>query len=353
MNLYDNVLIYGANGYTAELIAELAIAAGAKPILAGRSADKIAPLAARYGLPMRIFPLDDPNSIASNLAGVAAVINCAGPFSRTAMPMALGCIKAAVHYMDITGEIEVFEALAALEREATAAGVMLMPGTGFDVVPSDCLAAHLKRRMPDATTLTLAFQAIGQASHGTATTMLENMHRGGFIRRDGKLTEVPSVWAVCDIDFGSGPTAVMSIPWGDVATAWVSTSIPNITVYMAAPKSLIAMARMSRYIGWLIGSKLVQSMLKRKIDSAPAGPNLQQRQRGSAHLWGEVRNPGGQIASARLDTVEGYSLTAQTAWDIAKRSVDGAAQPGFRTPSMVFGADYILNFSGTIRTDLR
>jgi short subunit dehydrogenase-like uncharacterized protein len=353
MNPYDNILIYGANGYTAELIVQLAIAEGAKPILAGRSADKIAPLAARHGLPMRIFPLDDPRTIANNLAGVTAVINCAGPFSRTATPMALGCIKAAVHYLDITGEIEVFEALTALGHEATAAGVMLMPGTGFDVVPSDCLAAHLKQRMPDANSLTLAFQTIGKASHGTATTMLENMHRGGFIRRDGKLAEVPSAWAVCDIDFGSGPTSAMTIPWGDVATAWVSTSIPDITVYMAAPKSLIAMARIARYGGWLFGSKIVQTLLKRKIDSAPAGPNLQQRQRGSAHLWGEVRNASGQIASARLDTVEGYNLTAQTAWDIAKRSVDGAAQPGFRTPSMVFGADYILNFSGTIRTDLR
>jgi len=352
MNLYDNILIYGANGYTAELIIELAIAEGAKPILAGRSADKIAPLAARFGLPTRIFPLDDPNAIAKNLAGINAVLNCAGPFSRTATPMALGCIKAGVHYLDITGEIEVFEALSALGSKAAAAGVMLMPGTGFDVVPSDCLAAHLKKRLPDATALTLAFQAIGQASHGTTTTMLENMHRGGFIRRDGKLTAVPSAWAVCDIDFGSGPTSAMSIPWGDVATAWVSTAVPNISVYMAASKPMIAMARIVRYSGWLIGSKLVQALLKKQVDAGPAGPNLQQRQRGSVHLWGEVRNAGGQIACTRLDTIEGYTLTAQTAWDIAKRTVNGAARPGFHTPSMVFGADYILNFSGTIRTDL-
>jgi short subunit dehydrogenase-like uncharacterized protein len=353
MNQYDNILIYGANGYTAELIIELALSEGAKPILAGRSAEKIAPLATRYGLPLRVFSLDDPKTVVNNLTGIRAVINCAGPFSRTAMPMALGCIKAGTHYLDITGEIEVFEALSTLENEAAKAGVMLMPGTGFDVVPSDCLAAHLKRRLPDATSLTLAFQAIGQASHGTATTMLENMHRGGFVRRDGKLTVVPSAWAVHEIDFGSGPTSTMSIPWGDISTAWVSTAIPDITVFMAAPKSLIAMAKFARYNGWLIGSKFVQSLLKKKIDSAPAGPNLLQRQRGSAHLWGEVRNSSGQIASARLDTVEGYTLTAQTAWDIAKCTANGAAQPGFRTPSMVFGADYILNFAGSIRTDLR
>jgi len=348
----NNILIYGANGYTAELIIQLALSEGAKPILAGRSEKKLAPLAKQHDLTSRVFDLADPGVVAQSLTGVAVVLNCAGPFSRTARAMAEGCIKAGVHYLDITGEIDVFEALAVMGPKARKAGVMLMPGTGFDVVPSDCLAAHLKRRMPDASALTLAFQAIGQPSHGTATTMVENVHRGGMIRRDGKLTTVPSASATRGIDFGRGPVTTMCIPWGDVSTAWVSTSIPNIEVFMAAPAALRWMAKASRYLGGVMGSNLVQSLLKKQIDSGPAGPNAEQRQRGASHLWGKVRNATGQTATSRLDTIEGYTLTALTAWDIAKRTAGGEAQPGYRTPSLVFGADYILKFAGTTRTDL-
>ncbi len=348
----NNILIYGANGYTAELIIELALAEGAKPILAGRSAKKLAPLATRHGLSYRVFALDDVGVITGNLTGVAVVLNCAGPFSRTAKAMAEGCIAAGVHYLDITGEIDVFEALALLGPKAAKAGVMLMPGTGFDVVPSDCLAAHLKRRMPDALALTLAFQAIGQPSHGTATTMVENIHRGGMVRRAGKLLVVPSAAATREIDFGGGPVTTLCIPWGDVSTAWVSTAIPDIEVFMAAPAAMRWMAKASRYLGGVMGSGWVQTLLKKQIDSGPAGPNAEQRQRGASHLWGQVRNAAGQTATARLDTVEGYALTALTAWDIAKRTAKSAAQPGYRTPSLVFGADYILNFAGTARTDV-
>ena len=348
----NDVLIYGANGYTAELIVGLALQDGAKPILAGRSAQKLALLAQQHGLRCRVFGLDDPGLVVKNLAGVAVVLNCAGPFSRTAKAMAEGCIAAGVHYLDITGEIDVFEALALLGPKAAKAGVMLMPGTGFDVVPSDCLAAHLKRRMQDAIALALAFQAIGQPSHGTATTMVENLHRGGMVRRGGKLLAVPSAAASREIDFGSGPLTTICIPWGDVSTAWVSTGIADIEVFMAAPAAMRWMAKASRYIGGVMGSSWVQNLLKKQIDSGPAGPNAEQRQRGASHLWGQVRNAAGQTATARLDTVEGYALTALTAWDIAKRTAHGEAQPGYRTPSLVFGADYILNFAGTTRTDV-
>lgn len=346
------ILIYGANGYTAELIVQLALSEGAKPILAGRSEEKLVPLAKLHKLPMRSFALDDPVVVAKNLTGVTVVLNCAGPFSRTARAVAEGCIKAGVHYLDITGEIDVFEALAVMGPKASRSAVMLMPGTGFDVVPSDCLAAHLKRRMPDANSLTLAFEAIGKPSHGTATTMVENVHRGGMIRRDGKLTAVPSASASRDIDFGRGPVSTMCIPWGDVSTAWLSTAIPNIEVFMAAPATLRWMAKASRYLGGVMGSNLVQSLLKKQIDAGPAGPDAEQRQRGASHLWGQVRNAAGQTATSRMDTIEGYALTALTAWDIAKRTASGEAQPGYRTPSQVFGADYILNFAGTTRTDL-
>jgi len=184
-------LIYGANGYTGELIARDAVARGHQPILAARNAQAVAALGVELGLEHRGFPLDVPETIDANLLDVAVVLHCAGPFAHTSRPMAEACMRTGVHYLDITGEVSVFEALFALDAEARAARTMLLPGVGFDVVPSDCLAAHLKRRLPTANRLALGFLALGRLSRGTATTMAENIHRGGLVRQDGVLRKVP------------------------------------------------------------------------------------------------------------------------------------------------------------------
>jgi len=348
----SNILIYGSNGYTGELIVERAADEGAKPILAGRSHGKIETQAALRELDFRIFALDDPDAVDTGLKDMTLVINCAGPFSRTAVPMAEACIRTGTHYLDITGEIEVFEALASMGDAAKKADVMLMPGTGFDIVPTDCLAAHLKRRMPAATELILAFKAIGRPSRGTATTMMENIHKGGMIRKDGNLTSVPSAWKIRDFDFGDGPVTAMTIPWGDVSTAFYSTGIPNIQVYMAAPPGLRRMATFSRYFGWLLATSPVQALLRKQIQSGPAGPSDDERNSGESRLYGEAKDDSGAVVRTRLRTPEGYSLTAATSWAIAKKAADGDAAPGFQTPSMVYGADFILDFDGVDRIDL-
>ena len=137
-------LIYGANGYTGELIAREAVERGLKPILAGRSQNKVEPLAKELDLTCRTFSLEDKKSLDYTLKEVEFVIHCAGPFSLTADQMVNGCLRTNTHYLDITGEIAVFEAMAARNKAAKEAGIMVMPGVGFDVVPSDSLVCHLK-----------------------------------------------------------------------------------------------------------------------------------------------------------------------------------------------------------------
>src|SRR3954465_1094021 len=213
-------LIYGANGYTGRLVAELAKQRGQAPVLAGRSADKVRPLAEELGLPWRAFPLERPD-----LRDVRLVLHCAGPFSATSRPMVDACLAARAHYLDITGEIDVFEAVLDRDGEARRQDVVLLPGTGFDVVPSDCLAALLKQRLPSATKLELAFAPLGKSSPGTLKTSIESLPRGGMVRRGGKLVRVPPAHEVREIDFADKRRLAMSIPWGDVATAWRSTRI--------------------------------------------------------------------------------------------------------------------------------
>src|SRR5512138_497116 len=164
------IVVYGAYGYTGERIARRAVERGLSPILAGRDSEPLARLARELGCAWRAFPLSDPESLRRGIAGAAAAIHCAGPFTATARPMAEACIDERVHYLDITGEVPVFEALLGMGTAARNAGVMLLPGAGFDVVPTDCLAAHLVRRLPGARSIVLAIAALQRMSRGTART---------------------------------------------------------------------------------------------------------------------------------------------------------------------------------------
>ena len=348
----SNFLLYGANGYTGKLIAHLASERGLRPILAGRDAATVEPLATELKLESRIFALDDSDAIAATLSEVEVVLHCAGPFSRTSKPMADGCLRTKTHYLDITGEAAVIETLAARDREARAAGIMLLPCVGFDVVPSDCLAAHLKRRLPEAKRLTLAIQGLGRISRGTATTMVENINRGGLVRRDGKLASVPAAWKTREIDFGRGPVTATTIPWGDVATAFYSTGIPNIEVYAAIPKGLRLMMKLSRPFGWLLSSAPVQRFLKKRIKAQPPGPSEAEREKGKSLVWGEVEDDSGKRAVSRLSGPEGYTLTALTALTIVGHVLAGNFSAGFQTPSKAYGADLILEIEGVVREDL-
>jgi short subunit dehydrogenase-like uncharacterized protein len=345
-------LIYGSNGYTGRLIVARAIERGLRPILAGRNAEEVRELADAHGLEHRAFPLDDPRRVDDGLAGIGVVMHCAGPFSRTSRPMADGCLRAGSHYLDITGEIAVFEALAARHGDAKASEVMLLPGVGFDVVPSDCLAAHLARRLPTASRLALGFQAIGGVSRGTAATMIESAGRGGMVRRGGALLSVPVAWKARRIDFGNGPRLATTIPWGDVATAFYSTGIGDIEVYVAVPTKTRRMMIASRYLGWLLRSAPVRALALRAVRRRPPGPTITARARGMSRLWGEATDDSGRRVTSRLTAPEGYTLTALTAVAALEKVLAGRARAGFQTPSLAFGADFVMEVDGVSREDL-
>ncbi len=344
-------LIYGANGYTGELIAREAARRGMKPILAGRNRAAIEALAAELGLDHRVFGLDAPQAIAAGLKDCAVVLHCAGPFSRTARPMIDACLLAHKHYLDITGEVPVFEMVATYDAVAKMANVMLLPGVGFDVVPTDCLAAELKSRLPSATQLTLAFRGLGRLSRGTTLTGLEGIATGGLVRRDGKLIPVPMAWKTRRIDFGSGqgPIATMTVPWGDVSTAYYTTGIPNIEVYMAFKPWFSRLAKSSRYFNWLLGSAPLQSFLKSQIKAMPPGPTAEQRARSTSYVWGEVRDDAGHVITARFKAPDGYTLTVLTALAIVDQVLNGRAPIGFQTPARAYGSDLIFTIEGVTR----
>ncbi len=346
-------LLYGAYGYTGALIAEEAVRRGMQPILAGRNAERLQAQAAALGRPYRVCALDDAAALDAALTDVPLVLHCAGPFILTAPPMVTACLRTGTHYLDITGEIPVFEALARRDAEARQAGIMLLPGVGFDVVPSDCLAAHLKRRLPTATHLELAFMGVGGGiSHGTASTALHNLSNRGMVRREGRLTPVPLGTPSREVDFGRGPRRVHAIPWGDVSTAFYSTGIPNITVYTRLPRGATPMLALTRPLLPMLRLRPVHRWLQRLVDARITGPSEEARARGRSLLWGEVRDGHGRRAAARMETPESYQLTALTALAAVERVLAGEAPPGFQTPARAYGPDFILSIPGVRREEL-
>src|SRR5581483_1447538 len=272
-------------------------------------------------------------------------LHCAGPFSATSAPMVDACLQARAHYLDITGEVEVFEAVLGRDAEARARGIVLLPGTGFDVVPSDCLAALLHRRLPSATKLELAFAPSGRSSPGTLKTSIESLPRGGLVRRGGKLVRVPPAHEVREIPFADKPRMAMSIPWGDLATAFRSTRIPDITVFMAARASVIRAARLTRFTSPLLALAPVQSFLKSRVEKSVRGPDREERARGGAQFWGRVSD-GSRSVEMTMTVPEGYTLTADAALECARRVLAGAVAPGAWTPSLAFGAEFAASLPG-------
>ena len=264
--------------------------------------------------------------------------------------MVEACLRTGRHYLDITGEIAVFEAMASLDKLAREENVMIMPGVGFDVVPSDCLALHLKNRLPSATNLILAFSGLGGISHGTQATMTMNVGKGGAVRRKGEITSVPAAWKTREIDFGEMKKVGVTIPWGDVSTAFYSTGIPNIEVYTIVPEERLKLLKLSRYIGWLLATKPVQNYLQAKIPTG--GPSDKDRANGKTILWGEASDGQGNRVEARQQGAEGYTLTALASLKIAEKILSGNFCTGFQTPAKCHGADLILEIEGSKREDV-
>jgi short subunit dehydrogenase-like uncharacterized protein len=336
-------MIYGANGYTGRLIAEEAARRGLSPIVAGRSERPVREVGEAHGFEVRVFDLD--GEVAAHLDGVDAVLLAAGPFSRTSGPMVEACLATGTHYLDITGEIRIFEACQQRGDAAREAGCVLLPGVGFDVVPTDCLAASLAAALPEATELELAFRAIGSPSAGTAKTMVEGLPEGGAVREDGRIRKVPAAYKTRRIPFRDKERPAVSIPWGDVSTAYHSTGIGNIVVYMAAPPRMIQAMKLSRPLGPLLGLDPVQRILERVIESRVRGPDAEHRAAGSSQIWGRVCGGGRQVEGT-LVTPEGYALTAVTAVESAHRVLGGQVEAGAHTPSTAFGPGFITEFDG-------
>ena len=341
-------LIYGATGYSGKLILDKAVKAGMQPIVAGRSEARVKALAEKYKLDYRVFDIDALKNSDALISQVALVLNCAGPFSQTADAMMQACLKQQAHYIDITGEIDVFELAASLDAAAKDRGVVLCPGVGFDVIPTDCVAGKLKAMMPDATHLALGFDSRSGFSPGTAKTSAEAIPHGGKVRKDGKIVTVPLAATTRKIDFGGGEKLAMTIPWGDVSTAFHNTGIADIEVYIPASPGLVKQMKRMNWIKPILGLGLVQKFIKSRIEKKVKGPDQATRAKLTTFVWGEVKNAAGEVKTYRIEVANGYEVTADGSVMVAQALLgEHAKSSGYHTPCTLLGDDLVEKLPGS------
>lgn len=348
-----NWLLYGAYGFTGRLIVEEAVNRGHKPVLAGRHEAKTKAVAEAFGLDHINVDLSDTDRLNQIVADFDLVLHAAGPFIHTSEPMIQACLAGKTHYLDITGEIPVFETTFSYDTHAREQGIALISGVGFDIVPTDCMAKYVSEHLPNATELAMAIGGISVASAGTTKTMLEltpTMSTGSMIRRNGRYVHIPIGEGKRDIQFSNGQTrTVVPVPWGDLATAERATGIPNVIVSMAIslPRGTTTLAPLTSR---LLAFGPLRSLAKKVVDLTVKGPVEKMRRTARSYVWACAQDAEGNQKEAWLETIEAYQLTAVASLLAVEKTL--AQQPnGSLSPSMAFGADFILDVDGTERFD--
>jgi short subunit dehydrogenase-like uncharacterized protein len=345
------LLLYGAYGYTGRLAAELAAARKLDVVLAGRSKEALAGLGGRTGLPTRVVGLDDARQLSEALEDIACVAHMAGPFAVTSAPMLSACLATRTNYLDITGEIEVFEAIWSREVEIRRAGITAVPGAGFDVVPTDCLAGYVAGKLERPASLAIAVSGLQSASQGTLRTAARQVSRPVLCRRAGAIVALEdrsTRW----IDFGSGNEPCVPVSWGDVATAYHSTGVGNITVYFRRTNLYRWAGILGKLFGPWLRSRTGQRALAAVVRRLPEGPSQAERAGHRSTILAEAVDGAGRSVRASLSTPDAYDFTANSALEIAARISSLPAPLGPVTPFRAFGGDFVLSLPGCSRVDL-
>lgn len=346
------LLVYGATGFTGRRLVERARARGLVPVLAGRNGAALAALAEATGCPYRVAHLDDAGALDRMLDGMDVVVHAAGPFSRTAAPMREACVRTRTHYLDLTGENDVVEAHARRGDVARAAGVMVMPAVGYEVVPTDCLAAYVAARLPGACRLAIGIAGLRFMTPGSAKTFLGHARGGQRVRRNGVLVDRAPGESERTFPFEATPRAAVGVSLTDVASAYYTTGIPNIEGFYAATPAMRAVVTAWRYAGPLVGAAPTQAVLHAAADLYWRGPTREEQAEAGTVIVAEAVDGRGGFASARLHTPEPYAVTVVTATMIAERVLAGDFEPGFQTPARVYGSELVLAVPGVHREDL-
>ncbi len=343
-----NWAIYGAYGYTGEQIAEHAVRRGHRPTLAGRNESALKMVAQRLNLPYRVLDVGDAEGMRQLAESHQLVFNAAGPFSQTAVRVLEGCLLGKAHYLDISGEPLVYEQLYAQHERALKAGIAILPGVGFDVVPTDCAAVLAANQVGTVTKLEIAIAVDGGTSRGSLFSVVEALEKGALFRREGLLHTVTAGARRMEIPFGGGPRVGLLAPWGDVASSFLSVGAPNIDVYMAFPRNAARPIQWGlRWAKLGLGFSWLRTGILRALHTiAKRGPEPSELEHTRAEIWARAEGVDGRVAEIKLYTAGSYPFTTESAVLCVERTLE-LSPTGATTPAKAFGPELVFEITGT------
>ncbi|KAI0904960.1 hypothetical protein F4823DRAFT_165147 [Ustulina deusta] len=321
------LMIYGATGYTGRIACQHANSLGLRVVLGGKSRDKLAELAAQLAATYLMFSVDDPEAIASALKDIEVLLNCAGPFGKTAEPLMVACIEQGVHYLDVSAELFSYQVAEKLDEKARRCGVMLLPGCGGSVAMLGCLVLHALQSVEQAVSIDVALCVAGPMSRGSAITARDSLSPECLQRREGSLVQQDiNDTQQFDFDDGNGAVSCLPVTLPDLITIWKSTGVFNIRTFV----------RVS-----------ADSFPTVDLAALPDGPTAEQREASPYHAAVAVTARDGTTKRAVLHTVNGYTFTGIASVEAAKSVLTGEVKGGFQTPAVVFGKDFVERVTGS------
>jgi short subunit dehydrogenase-like uncharacterized protein len=346
------IMIYGAYGFTGELVTQAARRLRCELVVGGRDATRLRAIAGSLGITARAFALDDPSRIAEGIADIDILVNAAGPMVATAGPLIAACLDARTHYLDVTGEPSVFIEAHRHDSMARRRGIMIMPGAAFCIIASDCLAADVAALLPHAKYLRLGWSRPALISPGTLRATYNMVRDRVVIRRAGRLVAIPVGRLERDFDYGRGARTSAAVSSADVFTAYLTTGIPNIEGYVEATFA----ARTAGLLGVRVAAATRATPLRSFFDLALGSwgqrPSSQARKAAQQVLVAEVEDAWRRIRRVGMITSDGYSFTADAIAAVMERMIKGELAVGFQTPGKVYGPGLAYGIAGTRREDL-
>lgn len=326
--MVKTLLIYGATGYTGRLACQHAKRIGLNFTVAGRSEDQLKKLASQLQVPYRVFDVSDTLLVLAALRNCQALLNCAGPYLRTAEPLMSACILNRVHYLDISAELDSYRFAEKRDDEARQAGVMLLPGCGGSVAMLGCLATRaLEAVKSPPVSIDIALHVAGSMSRGSAISAAENLTTECFEMRQGKLAVVEdSSPSQFDFEDGRGAVSCFQVTLPDLITIGKSTGVDNVRTYVNVSGDAFPAG---------------------DLHELPNGPTAEQRQANPYHAAVMVTLENGSVARSVLHTVNGYTLTPIASVEAVRRVLDGDSRPGFQTPAGTFKSRFVESVEGS------
>lgn len=218
----DNVAVFGASGHTGCFVVDELERRGLRAIRIGRDSEKLqATSDAASREPARLAHVDDEESLDAALAGAALVINCAGTFLDTALPVIDAALRAGIPYLDVAPEQVVVQSVFATRQDAaSAAGVPVLPAAAFYGGLADLLASALVGDADHIDTITVG---VGLDSwHPTIGTRLTGQRNTTprVVQRQGRLEEVgtPAETGLWSFQAPIGQREVVVMPLSEVIT---------------------------------------------------------------------------------------------------------------------------------------